>query len=68
LVTSERHLDCLRRASEALTRASAAVEYSTLEVVGGEVGQALTALAEITGVDASTELLDAIFARFCIGK
>jgi tRNA modification GTPase len=68
LVSSERHLDCLTRASEALGRARLAFVHSTLEVVGGEVGLALAALAEITGADASAELLDAIFARFCIGK
>ena len=67
-VTSERHLDALRRASESLSRARSASESSTLEVVAGEVGLALAALGEITGEDVATELLDAIFQRFCIGK
>jgi tRNA modification GTPase len=67
-VTSERHLDALRRATDALERAETASRVSTLEVVSGEVGLALAALADITGEDASAELLDAIFARFCIGK
>jgi tRNA modification GTPase len=68
LVSSERHLDCLARASEAVERARGAFAHSTLEVVGGELGLAMAALTEITGADASAELLDAIFARFCIGK
>jgi tRNA U34 5-carboxymethylaminomethyl modifying GTPase MnmE/TrmE len=38
------------------------------EVVAGEIGVALRALDEIVGQDASTELLDTIFSRFCIGK
>jgi tRNA modification GTPase len=67
-VTSERHLEGLRRVHEAVGRARAAVDLSTLEVVGGELGLAVDALAELTGADASNELLDAIFARFCIGK
>jgi tRNA modification GTPase len=68
LVTSERHLDCLRRALEAVERAVAALSVSTLEVVGGELGVGADALAEVTGLDAPRALLDAIFARFCIGK
>jgi tRNA modification GTPase len=66
--TSERHLASLTALETALTNARAALDISTLEVVAGEVGLALHALAELTGEDASTALLDAIFQRFCIGK
>jgi tRNA modification GTPase len=45
-----------------------AARSSTLEVVSGELGLALEALAEVTGEDAPEALLDAIFQRFCIGK
>lgn len=68
LLTSERHAQALRRATEALERAEHALRVSTLEVVSGELGFALEALGEITGETASDELLDAIFRRFCIGK
>jgi tRNA modification GTPase len=64
----DRHADALRRACDALERAAAAARHSTLEVVSGEVGLALGALAELTGEDASQALLDAVFRRFCIGK
>jgi tRNA modification GTPase len=66
--TSERHLAALTALETALANARAALDVSTLEVVAGEVGLALHALAELTGEDASTALLDAVFARFCIGK
>jgi tRNA modification GTPase len=68
VLASERHREALRRALDALARAREALSVSTLEVVAGEVGTALGALAEITGEDAREELLDAIFRRFCIGK
>jgi tRNA modification GTPase len=67
-LTSERHADAVRRASDCLDRALSAVAGSTLEVVSGEVGLAFEALGEITGENAPDALLDAIFQRFCIGK
>jgi tRNA modification GTPase len=67
-VTSERHLACLRRASEALRQAEEALVVSTLEVVGAELQLAQVALGELTGREVSIELLDAVFARFCVGK
>jgi tRNA modification GTPase len=68
LVSSQRHLDALGRAAQHLEQAKTAQAVSTLEVVAGEVGLALGALHEVTGADASSALLDAIFQRFCIGK
>lgn len=67
-LTTERHVDALRRTVEALERAKTAAEVSTLEVVAGEVALAFEALGEITGENASESLLDEIFRRFCIGK
>ncbi len=67
-LSSTRHVEALGRAVEALERAAAASKVSTLEVVAGETGVALLALAEITGEDARVELLDAVFRRFCLGK
>jgi tRNA modification GTPase len=64
----DRHVEAMRRVCDALERAAEAAKHSTLEVISGEVGLALAALAEITGEDASASLLDAVFRRFCIGK
>ncbi len=65
---NSRQLEALRRASQALENARVASEKSTLEVVAGELRFAIEALGELTGENASTDLLDAIFRRFCIGK
>ncbi len=68
LGSSERHHRALERVLEHLTLARTAATVSTLEVVAGELALALDTLAELRGADASSELLDALFARFCIGK
>jgi tRNA U34 5-carboxymethylaminomethyl modifying GTPase MnmE/TrmE len=39
-----------------------------LEVVAGEVSAASHHLGELTGDDATADVIDAIFRRFCIGK
>jgi tRNA modification GTPase len=67
-LTSERHLEAIRRAAACLRDAHSALAASTLEVVAGEVGSAVEALGEITGESASRDVIDAIFRRFCIGK
>ena len=68
LAASERQAAAIRHASEALQRAAAAVEVSTLEVVSGELGMALDSLGQVTGESATEALLDEVFRRFCVGK
>jgi tRNA modification GTPase len=65
---SEHHADAVRRAVTALERAREAAAVSTLEVVAGELGLALDALADVSGERAAPAVLDALFVRFCIGK
>jgi len=67
-LAGERHLAGLRSVREALERARAALEGSTVEVMAGEVSLALSALAEVMGREVSRARLDALFERFCIGK
>jgi tRNA modification GTPase len=68
LLTSERHVEALHRFAAHLEQAQGAVHATTLEVVSGELAIALDTLGEVLGENASQDVLDAIFRRFCIGK
>jgi tRNA modification GTPase len=69
LVSSARHHDALRRACEHLANAATTLDDCLpLDFVSIDLRAALDALGEITGETASADLLDRIFAEFCIGK
>jgi len=69
VVTSERQRDLLVRASQALARAEVAVRRGQAEeVLALEAREAAQALAQVLGEEVGEEMLDALFARFCIGK
>lgn len=69
LVTSARHKDALRRGLEHIQAASATLaDALPLDFVAIDLRAALEALGEITGETATADLLDRIFAEFCIGK
>jgi tRNA modification GTPase len=69
VVSSARHQDALRRAGEHLRAAQQAlVDKLPLDFVSIDLRAALAALGEITGETATDDLLDRIFAEFCIGK
>ena len=65
-----RHRDCLRRALEALrSRASAALaENLAPELVAADLRETLHAVGEVIGHADMEEILDSLFATFCIGK
>ena len=69
-VVMARHRATLERAAVALARAhrQARRPDPAGELVALELDEALHALTAITGGDAGTDVLDEIFARFCIGK
>ena len=68
-VANPRHTDALARARAALARAGDAADSSAPgEIVALELREALAAIGEVSGRQASEELLERIFARFCIGK
>jgi tRNA modification GTPase len=68
-VANPRHTDALARARASLARAGeAATSGAPGEIVALELRESLAAIGEVTGRHASEDLLERIFARFCIGK
>ena len=67
LITRAHQRDSLRRAAEALERILARFGESP-ELLSIDLRDALNALGEITGETTPEDLLDRIFASFCIGK
>lgn len=64
-----RHYDAVRQALSHIQRAEGAiVEGSPLELVASDLGLAATAMASITGEVTSEDVLDRVFADFCLGK
>jgi tRNA modification GTPase len=69
VVSSARHQDALRRAGEHLRAAEQTLgDRLPLDFVSIDLRAALAAMGEITGETATDDLLDRIFAEFCIGK
>jgi tRNA modification GTPase len=69
LVTSLRHYEALRNASDALQNALELIEHqSETELIAFELRAALDYVGEITGKVVNEEVLNTIFAQFCIGK
>ena len=68
-VANPRHTAARARARAALSRAGdAATAAAPGEIVALELRESLAAIGEVSGRHASEELLERIFARFCIGK
>jgi tRNA modification GTPase len=69
LTLNQRHLTCIARAREALSRARAcAHEHAGAEFLALELREALDALGNILGQLTPDDVLGKIFAAFCIGK
>lgn len=69
VVTSRRHQDALERAHRGLVSARTSLSGGNAnEFVAFDVREAINALAEITGEVTSEDVLNTIFAKFCIGK
>jgi tRNA modification GTPase len=69
MVTSERQRQLVVKAASGFRRASSgALAGQPEEVVAVDVREGVEALAEVLGERVGDEMLDALFARFCIGK
>lgn len=69
VITNTRHRWALEQTRELMVQARAGIAGGTFaELAAFDIRQALAALGEIRGMGASDEVLERIFARFCIGK
>jgi tRNA modification GTPase len=68
-VTNARHVDLLSKAGAVLQRAAGAAHDRTAEeFVAADLAEARALLEEVTGVRTADDVLEEIFAKFCIGK
>jgi tRNA modification GTPase len=64
-----REFDAVEEALDALTIAAATLRHNEpVDLIAGELHRAIAALGHISESAVGEELLDRIFARFCIGK
>src|SRR5215207_6786105 len=68
VITRERHRRAFEAAHESLSRAGAALTEGHAELAAEDVRLALRALGQVTGRVDVEEVLDRLFATFCIGK
>jgi tRNA modification GTPase len=69
LVANARQIDALTRASESLALARSTIAAGQpIDLLSGDLSAAIAAYGEVTGETVTEEVLDAIFARFCVGK
>ncbi|HHV61171.1 MAG TPA: tRNA uridine-5-carboxymethylaminomethyl(34) synthesis GTPase MnmE [Firmicutes bacterium] len=69
VVTNVRHKGALERSLQALVDARASLRAGVpLDLVAIDIREAIEALGEITGETAGEDVIDRIFADFCIGK
>jgi tRNA modification GTPase len=68
-LASARQADCVAGALRSLKNAIETVDRGDpLDFISTDLLEASASLGGITGENATEELLDGIFARFCIGK
>jgi tRNA modification GTPase len=69
VITNLRHRSALQRSESSLSRAAISLrEGYAAEFVAMDLNEARVALEEITGIIQNDDILERIFANFCIGK
>jgi tRNA modification GTPase len=68
VITRERHRQAFAEAHQSLGRALAALDEGRTELAAEDVRLALRAVGRVTGRVDVEEILDRLFATFCIGK
>ena len=69
LLANERQRGCAQRAGQAVKDALESVKAGlTLDVCYALLDEALAALYDLSGENASEEVINAVFDRFCVGK
>lgn len=68
-MTQQRHIALAKRAMQAMDSAIAAIDAQlALDVCAIDLKEALSALCEITGENATEAVIDRVFSNFCVGK
>lgn len=68
IVGTLRQAELLTTIAEACEASVEALDFAGVAVAADELVQALEAVDALTGADTREDVLDALFARFCIGK
>ena len=68
VITEQRHYNALKNAKESLLKALEVVDVMPLDLISEDIKEGWQYLGEITGKTASEEIIDEIFAKFCVGK
>jgi tRNA modification GTPase len=67
-IIEERHYVAISKACTALVNAVGAVGVYPLDLIAIDIKEAWQALGEITGETANEEIINTVFAKFCVGK
>ena len=67
-LSEERHYEALKRAKDKFEFALSMVKNAPLDIVAIDIKEGWDSLGEISGKTATEEIINDIFARFCVGK